>query len=166
MSPIVRKPTICIYENKDADQLAVTAKLISTFVFATWIVHSLFFLNPKFQASNHLLWLHSLVCVGPGWKPRRPVFSHRGSKNVPLMLPVLNFQASSLPMSIIIVGVGGAEFDCELFPFSMLPYFWLIKTNKKLLMKPVAIAKILHWLHASWKISSFHWHHNAMRIKN
>ena len=37
----------------------VTAKLISIFVFATGIVQSLFFLNPKFQASSHLQWLHS-----------------------------------------------------------------------------------------------------------
>ena len=29
---------------------AVTAKLISTFVFAAWIVQSFSFLNPKFQA--------------------------------------------------------------------------------------------------------------------
>ena len=54
---------------------AVTAKLISAFVIATLIVQPLYFLNPKFQASSHLLWLHSLVCVGPGRKPRRPVFS-------------------------------------------------------------------------------------------
>ena len=33
----------------------VTAKLISNFVFATQIVQFLFFLNPKFQASNFLL---------------------------------------------------------------------------------------------------------------
>ena len=37
------------------------------------------YLNPKFQASSHLQWLYSLVCVGPGRKPRRPVFSERGS---------------------------------------------------------------------------------------
>ena len=49
--------------------LAVTAKLISAFVFATQIVQSLYFLNPKFQASRHLLWLYSPVCVGPGRKP-------------------------------------------------------------------------------------------------
>ena len=54
-------------------------KLISAFVFATWIVQSLFFLNPKFQASSHLLWQYRPVCVGPGRKPRRPVFSQRGS---------------------------------------------------------------------------------------
>ena len=40
---------------------AVTAKLISTFVFATWIVQFLFYLNQKFQASSHLLGLYSLV---------------------------------------------------------------------------------------------------------
>ena len=71
MSRDVKKPDICICENKDADQL----QLISTFVFATRIVQSLYFLNPKFQASSHLLWLYSPVCVGPGRKPRRPVFS-------------------------------------------------------------------------------------------
>ena len=34
-------------------------------------VQSLYFLNPKFQAFNHLLWLYSPVCVVPGQKPRR-----------------------------------------------------------------------------------------------
>ena len=34
------------------------------------IVHSLCFLNLKFQASSHLLWLYSPVCVGPGQKPK------------------------------------------------------------------------------------------------
>ena len=79
LSIVMRKPAFCICENKDADQLRGTAKLISDFVFATRIVQSLFFLNPKFQASYHLLWLYSLVCVGPGRKPRRPIFSERGS---------------------------------------------------------------------------------------
>ena len=58
---------------------AVTAKVISAFVFASQIVQSLCFQNPKFQASSHLLWLYRPVCVGPGLKPRRPVFSQRGS---------------------------------------------------------------------------------------
>ena len=57
----------------------VTAKLISAFVFTTRIVQFLFYLNLKFQVTSHLLWLYSLVCVRPGWKPRRPVFSQRGS---------------------------------------------------------------------------------------
>ena len=46
-----------------------SAKLISAFVFAKRIVQSLYYLNSKFQASRHLLWLYSLVCVGPGRKP-------------------------------------------------------------------------------------------------
>ena len=54
---------------------AVTAKLISAFIFTTQIVQSLYFLNPKIQVSSHPKWLQSLVCVGPGRKPRRPVFS-------------------------------------------------------------------------------------------
>ena len=48
---------------------AVTAQLITAFVFAIWIVQSLFYLNPKFQASGHLVGLYSLVRVGPGRKP-------------------------------------------------------------------------------------------------
>ena len=73
----MRKPFLGTCENKDADQLC--GKVISAFVFATQIVQPLYFLNPRFQASSHLLWLYSPVCVGPGRKPRRPVFSKRGS---------------------------------------------------------------------------------------
>ena len=49
MSHIMRKPTICIYENKDA------------FVFASRIEQNL-----KFQASSLFLSVYSLVCVRPG----------------------------------------------------------------------------------------------------
>ena len=73
----MRKRDFCLCENKGADQL--TAKLISAFVFRYRIAQLLFFLNPKFQVSSHLLCLHRPVCVGPGGKPRRPVFSRRGS---------------------------------------------------------------------------------------
>ena len=60
----------------------VTVKLISAFVFATQIVQSLYFLNLKYQASSHLLWLYSTVRVGPGRKSRGPVFLQRGSYDV------------------------------------------------------------------------------------
>ena len=59
---------------------AVTATLISVFVFATRIVKFLFFLNPNFKIP--LLWLYRPVCVRPGRKPRRPAFSRRGSNKV------------------------------------------------------------------------------------
>ena len=82
MSRFMRKPAFCICVNKDADQLR---SKISTFVFATWIVQSLYFLNPKFQACSHILWLYSSVCVQPGRTPRRPVFSCRGSNHLRLL---------------------------------------------------------------------------------
>ena len=47
----------------------VTAKLISAFVFTTRIVQFLYFLNPKFPASSHLLCLHSPVSVRPDRNP-------------------------------------------------------------------------------------------------
>ena len=58
---------------------AVTAKLISAFVFATRKVQFLFFLNPKFQASSCLLCFYSLVCVRPVWKPHC-LFSHKAAE--------------------------------------------------------------------------------------
>ena len=76
LSLVMSKPVFCIRENKDTDQLP------SAFVFAIWIVQSLFYLNPKFQGSSRLLWLYSPVCVGPGRKPRRPVFSQQGSFDI------------------------------------------------------------------------------------
>ena len=72
---------IAYAKTKTQISFAVTAKLISVFVFATWIVQSLYFLNPKFQASSHLQWLSSPVCVRPGRNPRRPVFWRRGSND-------------------------------------------------------------------------------------
>ena len=54
---------------------AVNAQLISAFVFAIQMVQSLFFLNPKFQASFYPLWLYSPVCVRSVRKPQRQVFS-------------------------------------------------------------------------------------------
>ena len=83
MRLVVRKPFFFAYaKTKTQISFAVTAKLISAFVFATRIVQFLFYLNLKFQASSHLLWLYSPVCVGTGRKPRRPVFSQRGSNKL------------------------------------------------------------------------------------
>ena len=59
------KPTICIGENKDADQLRGNCEADHAFVFATRIVQFLFYLNPKFRASV----TRSSVCVGPVRKP-------------------------------------------------------------------------------------------------
>ena len=58
---------------------AVTAQLISAFVFAARIVLFFIHLYSKLQASSHLLILYRLVCVRPGWKPLRLVLLHCGS---------------------------------------------------------------------------------------
>ena len=53
----------------------VTSQLISANVFATQIVQSLYFVNPKFQGSGHFLCPYSQVCVGPGRIIQRQFFS-------------------------------------------------------------------------------------------
>ena len=75
MSLVMRNPAFCICENKDADQLRGNLEADQRLCFRC----SLSYLHTKFQASSHLQWLYSPVCVGPGQKPRRPVFSERGS---------------------------------------------------------------------------------------
>ena len=62
-------------ETKVKISCAVTTQLISSFVFAIYLVQSLYFLNSKFQVSSNLFWLFSLVCVQFGRKPRRQVSS-------------------------------------------------------------------------------------------
>ena len=54
---------------------AVTAQLISTFLFASQIVQFLLYLYPKFQDSSFLLCVYRQACVGPSRTPRRLVFS-------------------------------------------------------------------------------------------
>ena len=75
MSRDVRKWIFAYAKTKTQISFEVTAKLISAFVFASWIVHvPLLSKSPKFQASNHLLWLHSPVCVGPTRKSAKNGF--------------------------------------------------------------------------------------------
>ena len=83
MSPVVRKLLFCMNaKTKTQISFAVTAKLISAFVFTTYIVQSLYFLYTKFHTYSPLVWLYSPVYVESGRKPRRAVFSQGGSYNV------------------------------------------------------------------------------------
>ena len=77
MNLVIRKAAFCICENKDADQLRGNREADQRLCFR--YTDSTIALLPKFQASSHILWLYSPVCVGPGQKPRKPVFSERGS---------------------------------------------------------------------------------------
>ena len=78
----MRKPAFCICENEDADQLRGNREAVQRLCFRYTDSTTLYFLNPTFQASSRLLSLHSPVCIGPGRKPRIPVFSQRGSFDV------------------------------------------------------------------------------------
>ena len=69
----------CHAKTKAQISFAVTAKLISAFVFTAQILQFLYFLSPKFPTSSHFLCMYSLVCVGPGRNPQRLVFSRCGS---------------------------------------------------------------------------------------
>ena len=71
------------------------ADLISAFVFATLIVHIIFFLNPKFQASSLLLCLYSSVYVRSVRKPHH-WFSN---ETVHFMLHCYLCHQAPLPMS-------------------------------------------------------------------
>ena len=79
MSRALRKTAFCICENKDADQLRGNPEADQRLCFRYIDSTIPLFLCMKFQASSQLLWLYSPVCVGPGRKLRRPVFSQCGS---------------------------------------------------------------------------------------
>ena len=66
MSRSMRKPDFCLCENKGA----VTAKLINTFVFATRIVHFIFFIVRKFQP----LAIFCACAALSMSEPQKPVF--------------------------------------------------------------------------------------------
>ena len=82
MSRVVRKPAFCIYKNKDADQLPGNREADQRLCFRYIDSTIPLLANTKLQTSSHLLSLYSPVCVGPGRKPRRPVFSQRGSYRI------------------------------------------------------------------------------------
>ena len=85
MSHHIRKTTIAYAKTKAHISFAVTAKLISAFVFLTGLVQSFFFLNPKFQASSLILCLYSSVCIRSVLKPHC-WYSHDAAQ---IVLPII-----------------------------------------------------------------------------
>ena len=72
----MRKTVFFTYaKTKTHISCTLTAQLISAFVFTIRIVRSLYYINPKFQASSHLLWLYRPVGAGYSRKPEDR-FSH------------------------------------------------------------------------------------------
>ena len=75
LSRRIRKPTICICKNKGTDQLRGNPEADQRLCFRYTDSTIPFLL--KFKISS--FWLCSLVCVGPGLKPKLLVFSRAGS---------------------------------------------------------------------------------------
>ena len=78
MSHPMRKPTICIGENKDADQLRGNREADQRLCFRYSDSTIPLLLNLKFQASISFLCLYRPVCVGPVRKPHC-WFSHEAA---------------------------------------------------------------------------------------
>ena len=69
MNRVMRKSDFYICKNKAADQLCGDRKADQRLCFRYTESKSLDLLpKSKFQDSSHLVWLYSLVCVGPGRK--------------------------------------------------------------------------------------------------
>ena len=94
----IRKPAICICQNKGADQLC------SYFVFATQIKSFLCYLYPKFQGFIIFLRQYRPVCVGPDRKPKLLVFSLDGSKCFQSLSSVSSRTATDAGPSLIDMG--------------------------------------------------------------
>ena len=74
----MRKPAFCMCETKDADQLRGNREADLRLCFRCTDNAIPLLSKSEIQASS-LLWLYSPIFVGPGQKPRRPVFSQRVS---------------------------------------------------------------------------------------
>ena len=82
------KLAFCICEKKGADQLRNDLCLVVQF---------LYFQTLKFQASIHLLWLYSPVCVGPGLTPPQNRFSHDTAHPVNIIV----YSIQTLQLSLV-----------------------------------------------------------------
>ena len=86
----MRKPAFSICEIKGSDQLRGNHAADQCLHF-NYLVQSLYFLNPKFQASYYLLWLYCPVPIGSGresWtgflatRPISLTYSPKGSSDL------------------------------------------------------------------------------------
>ena len=85
MSRAMRKPDFCLRENKGADQLRSNCEADQRLCFRytdSTIPLLLKYEISSIYPSSEFRKLHRPVCVRPGRKPRRPVFSRRGSNNL------------------------------------------------------------------------------------
>ena len=73
----MRKPAFAYAKTKTQISFAVSAKLISVFVFAIRIVQSLYYLNPKLHASSHFEAVQPGLC---GTRSKNPKTGFRTTR--------------------------------------------------------------------------------------
>ena len=117
---------------KQRRSFTVTAKLISVFVFATWIVQYLFFLNLKFHACSLFLRLYRPLCVGPCRKPGRLFVSCRGSFDT---CPFDNWMYAQtdlivlLEFAVCFLYISAFSSEAADLPVSVVPVYQLEEKN-------------------------------------
>ena len=113
----------CICENKDADQLRGNREADQRLCFPYTDSTIPYFLNTKFQASSHLLWLYNPVCVRPGRK-KTGFLTTRLNLSIKLnstIRPVLFLLTSDLVLCFACFGVSFFKcFLCVLMIFVRL----------------------------------------------
>ena len=82
MSLIVRKPDFCLCENKGADQLRGNREADQSLCFHYTDSTIFLLLKSEISSLSSASVTAQASLFGPGWKPRRPVFSRRGSCDV------------------------------------------------------------------------------------
>ena len=130
----MRKPAFA-YAKTKAQSLR-TAKLIRAFVFAIRIIQFLYYPNPKFQALSNLVWLYSPVCVGPGRKPGRLVFSERGS-NVDSFVGAIDYRKQHGGADALSPGGSVIPVHPDV-TFKRLPFYDIMGE----LLKPTSLGKV------------------------
>ena len=95
MSRITRKPKFRLCENKGADQLRSNCEADQRLCFR--YLDSTIPLLPKSEISSFQP--YKQVCVGPGRKPRRLVFSCRSSDLI-FMICVMRILSSGFPINL------------------------------------------------------------------
>ena len=102
-SHIIREPAFCICKNKGADQLCdnPAADQHLCFCYIDSEIPLLLILDLKFQASSHLLWLYSPVCVEPDRKFRRWVCFEDGFALTQLMWNQVNLSVRVCLMALL-----------------------------------------------------------------
>ena len=124
---------------------AVTAQLISVFVFATRIVQSLYFLNPKLWASSHLQYCPARFVSDLVGNPK-----DRSSDVAAHLIPI-QVSCSHIILDVYDLSILQEWFITQTCPCNILQYFMAVKMAifiwKKMWQFSYLCSKHRSWVH-------------------